>query len=434
MITPGRALLLEEPIPVNYYLVGTREWLETGVTPDAAPADHRICIERDSQLDEIRDWLLARGKLVFDCETTGSDAYPKDGLDALSKTSRLLTLQVGTEERVYVFQPKLLVGKRIKEIMESELVLHIAHNATFDFKMLLKKYSIHVVRMFCTMLAEQLLTAGKEGERPSLLELSRKYPPHRLISKDIRKQFNEHTGPLTRKQLYYAARDIVLPFPIARAQIQKIKDLKLELVTKDEMECIPCTAEMEWGGFVLNQSVIHRALPFYREEAARIQEEILELWNEELTKQGKLQNTVLDLGPEVFDLGSAQKKKQALHRIGIMVPNVSKGVLEEFDHPLCELLIQYEKQKKILSTYGENLFTKIHRDDGKFHPTFDQLGAGEDSDSDGRDKTVTIATGRYSSDAQQMPKAKKVYAVVTDPAMLAIGQQLLNEYKARKAA
>jgi hypothetical protein len=125
---------------------------------------------------------------------------------------------------------------------------------------------------------------------------------------------------------------------------------------------------------------------------------------------------------------------QALHRIGIMVKSVSKGELEDYDQPICELLLKYEKQKKIISTYGESLLSKIHPDTGKFQPHFDQLGAGEDADADGRDKTATIATGRYSSDAQQMPKAKKIFAKVTDPAQLAICQQLFAEYKLKKAA
>jgi DNA polymerase I-like protein with 3'-5' exonuclease and polymerase domains len=430
----AKALLLEEPIPVNYYLVGTREWLDSGVAPDAAPPEKRICVQSDRQLDAIRDELMVQKTLGWDSETTGSASRPKDGLDPLSKTSRLLMFQVGTEDKVFVMDPRLLKGKRIKQVMEAEHILHIGQNLIFDFEMLLAKYGIHPVNMFCTMLAEQLLTAGKDGEWPSLLDLCRKYPPHRLISKGIREQFAEHTGPLSRQQIYYAARDVVLPFPIARAQIQLIKELKLNQVARDEMDCIAATAEMELGGFILNQALIRLALPYYVAQAEALRQEILELWNEELDKRGQKQNMLLDVGLETFDLNSPQKKMQALHRIGIMVKSVSKGELEDYDQPICELLLKYEKQKKIISTYGESLLSKIHPDTGKFQPHFDQLGAGEDADADGRDKTATIATGRYSSDAQQMPKAKKIFAKVTDPAQLAICQQLFAEYKLKKAA
>lgn len=430
----AQALLLEEPIPVNYYVVGTQAWLDACVPLDACPQDKRIVVVSDRQLDGVHDELIVHKALTWDCESTGAKDRPKDGLDAISKTSRLLLFQVGTADKVFVLEPKLLTGKRIKAVMENDSILHIGHNATFDFKMLLMKYGIHVVRIFCTMLGEQLLTAGKAGEWPSLLALCRKYPPHRLISKGTRGEFVEHSGPFTREQIYYAARDIVLPFPVATAQIQKIKDLKLDQIARDEMECIACTAEMELGGFILNQTAVNLCLPYYREQMEKYRAEVMEIWNEELKDQGKLRQTILDVGPETFDINSAQKLKQALQRIGLTVANVSKDTLEDLDHRITEPLLSYSKYKKLDNTYGENLFSKIHPDDGRFHPTFDQLGAGEDADADGRDKTATIATGRYSSDTQQMPKHKTVYTPVTRPEQLAICQQLLAEHQLKKAA
>lgn len=430
----AKAIFLEEPIPVNYYVVGTAEWLRSGITPDAAPPERRLLVECDRQMAAICDELGTKKSLVFDTETTGSPDRPKDGLDPLSKTSRIVLFQIGTEDKVFVMDPRLLKSRRLKAVMESETILHIGHNLIFDFEMLLSKHGIHPVNLFCTMIAEQILTAGKEGEYPSLAQLCRKYPPHRLISKAVRKEFVVQSGPFTKQQIYYGARDVILPYPVAKAQIKLIKDLMLTLIAKDEMECIPATAEMELGGFVLNRDIIRLVLPYYQATAERLRADIIELWNEELVRLGRQRNTLLDTGLETFDLNSPQAKKKALHRIGIMVKNVSKGELEDLDHPLAELLLQYEKQRKIISTYGENLVAKIHPDTGRFQPTFHQLGAGENSDADGHDKTATIATGRYSSDAQQMPKPKSVYAPVTDLQQLEFCKQLYAAYTARIAA
>jgi hypothetical protein len=73
---------------------------------------------------------------------------------------------------------------------------------------------------------------------------------------------------------------------------------------------------------------------------------------------------------------------------------------------------------------------KINQHTGKWHPRFKQLGSGEEEGrkSGGEDK-ATIATGRFSSDAQQFPKPKELYAPVRRPeeiehVMSAFGAQI----------
>jgi hypothetical protein len=47
------------------------------------------------------------------------------------------------------------------------------------------------------------------------------------------------------------------------------------------------------------------------------------------------------------------------------------------------------------------------------HPHFDQLGAGEGAQRNGKDKKETIATGRFSSDFQQLPRPEKNLEAIT---------------------
>jgi hypothetical protein len=59
---------------------------------------------------------------------------------------------------------------------------------------------------------------------------------------------------------------------------------------------------------------------------------------------------------------------------------------------------------------------KINPNPTRWHPRFKQLGSGEEEGrkSGGEDKS-TIATGRFSSDAQQFPKPKELFAPVRKP-------------------
>jgi DNA polymerase-1 len=406
---------------VNYLVVGYRDWLDTAFEPGAIPEGRRAEIEDEAGLKHWTDWLLEQWALAWDSESTGPKEF--DGLDPLSKTSRLVLFQIGTEDLVLVMQPELLKSPLMKQVMENENIVHIAQHTKHDFKFLLKKYGIHPINLYCTMLAEQLLTAGQDGVSVSLQAMARKYPPYRIILKEERENFAlMNDRPLTREMLYYAARDVVLPFPIYRAQIkQLIQDLHMEAVAQDEFDCIPVTAEMELGGFLLNEKLIRMSLPYYEARRDELRQEIFEIYTEELKKLGRVPVRVIECDLEQFDLNSPQKIVQALNRIELFPESAEAEALEELQVPVADLIVKYGEIKKVLTTYGEKLFEKIHPDTGLWHPQFHQMGSGESSEGK---KKETIATGRYSSNAQQWKRGDHNYAPVVDPAELELVKQL----------
>jgi DNA polymerase I-like protein with 3'-5' exonuclease and polymerase domains len=324
--------------------------------------------------------------------------------------------QIGTEELVYIIEPDLLtVDGRFKEMLEGTQNLFLLQNAVHDFKFTLMKYGIHYGRIYCTMLAEQILTAGKEGVKVGLSELARKYPPYRYIRKTVRTDFIRHSGSFTREQLYYGARDVMLLPAIAKAQIAQIKQLGLLAVAKDEFDSIPVTAEMEIGGVYLDKERIALTKAYSVKESARAQKEADDIYNQELRRLGLIEVDLLGERIEHVDLASPAQKMEALKRIGIYVEDVQRETLEALTHPIGQPMADYLAYQKIISTYCDGLLAKVHPDTKLVHPKFNQHGRG-DRDSSGDDGKANIATGRYSGDMQQLPRPEKIYDEVVDPA------------------
>jgi hypothetical protein len=409
---------LEERISVPFTVVGTQKWLDYFV-PDSPLYKKKVW--SPDVLQEVLTSLRSLNGYAIDTESSGpSDGNRKkgilpDGLDAVSGTSQLVLFQIGTRKHVYVMEPDLALD--LKEELENPERVKILQNAVHDFKFLYHKYKIHMNNVYCTMLAEQVLTAGKEGVRVGLAELSRKYNPHYLISKDVRDEFRtENFGkPFSEAQLVYAARDVFLLINIYRGQLELLKKYKLIGTAHDEMDCIPCTAEMELCGIWLHTGKLSQTIDYHKQEEAQLEAQIIPILAGHL--EGKT-TSLFDNLQITVNLKSNAEKLEALKAMGLDIEDVQRSTLEDIDLEVCQALAKYTELTKIISTYGENLIARIHPTDGMLHPRFSQLGMGEMANQNSKNKATTIATGRYSSDFQQLPRPRNIYVPVTDEKLL----------------
>jgi len=413
---------IEENIHVPFHLIGTPEWINESIAEGAVEVQNITRVYSGSDLQPHKKWLEKQKALGVDSETGGDNK--RDGLDPIAETSRMLLFQLGTPELVYLIEPKLV--PEFKGILESDKHLFIAQNGVHDFKFVLSKYGVHFINyrynekectlvpsFYDTMLAEQLITAGIFGVQVGLEELAEKYPPHRLISKAVRKEFIDMRGLLEFRHLYYAARDVYLLFPIYEAQvIEAAKHEDMWQRMQVEFCAVPGTADAELTGFDLDEVRIGATLEYWKGKASGIREKVTKLYNDTLQAQGRKRNFVLPDCEEEFDLDSASQKLAALRKMGHTLDDVKRETLQKLGVEIADLLGEYSECTKIITTYGQGMLNKRSRTDGRLHPEFNQLGAG---DLEGRKagKATTIATGRWSSDAQQFPRPDHILAPVT---------------------
>src|SRR5207247_954477 len=106
--------------------------------------------------------------LGVDTETTGLDPM----------RSRVRLLQISTRERNFVvdlFKIDAFSNQALRELFTAPQIIKVFHNAKFDMKMLLYHFDLEVRGIFDTMLASQLIGAGRQEGGNSLAAVAERY-------------------------------------------------------------------------------------------------------------------------------------------------------------------------------------------------------------------------------------------------------------------
>lgn len=328
---------------------------------------------------------LEKEKVVgVDIEGTSLDPY--DGI--------LLTVQIGTPEKTFIFDARELdLGKykRFKDFLENSKIIKIFHNGKFDYKHIKQHFGISVCNIYDTMLTEVILNAGVGRGYYSLKELASKYASFDL-EKAIRATFEGVTAhtKLTEAQLKYSAIDTLIMFPIFDEQIKSLKKEALLDVAKLEFATTRVVGDMELNGVhvdVKKWKELIKKLGEQRNEAAkRFQAAIRPMFK----------SSSIDLFGNLGDSINMNSQVQLMdlfnNKMHLGLPSTGDAVLEGYNNPIVDILREYRGYEKLVSAFGETLLSKINKKTGRIHPDFNQLGA---------------ATGRFSCsnpNFQQIPR------------------------------
>ncbi|OGC38501.1 hypothetical protein A2155_00460 [candidate division WWE3 bacterium RBG_16_52_45] len=319
-------------------------------------------IEEQSRLNEIARELKSAPVISLDVEVNSLDPH----------SAKLLLFQLAVPDKAYLFDARHLDLRPFQEVLGDEKILKIAQNAKFDYGMLKELVGIEIVNIFDTMLAERVLTCGltKLGDL-SLVSLSRKYLGLEL-SKEIRKTFENHLRDFTKKQLDYAATDVLVLFPIYEVQKARLEKERLEKIASLEFKLVPVVSEMELRGFLIDVERWRRAIDDYRRKAKEVDQKM----QEELRPYSRAtQKDLFGNHANVVNLNSPSQIMEAFRRVGLDLPSTGEEILARHDHPLAKLLLEYREYEKIISAFGDNLLAKINPKTGRIHPDYMQIGA-----------------------------------------------------------
>jgi hypothetical protein len=416
----------ESKIEINYQVIGSPDWFDKYFDPGVVESDHLLLVNSPTDLDPIFKYMDRFSIHGYDSETSGAGG--KEGLDPLGATSEVVLLQWGVPECIYLIDPGLALF--LEPRIGNDKALLIGQNLVFDYEFALQKYNIRLggstCRLFDTMLAEQLITAGYPGVRVSIKDLAMKYPPHYIITKTVRDSFANFAaiGKFTKEMLYYAARDVFLLFPIYEAQTKALSQWNLGRAARDEFLQIHVTAEMEGvvekeyrerataTGIRLDEDILMLSILPYVRRQKEIEEAVTKLYNDALNLKGRKQLTIMPV-VDSFDLDSPSQKLEALELMGIKLKDVKRETLAALDSEIAQLLAEYTECQKITSTYGQNLLDKRHPVLGTLIPHMEQMGSG-DTPTAKRQIGRGTSTGRYASDIQQIPRPEDVREQPTD--------------------
>lgn len=341
-------------------------------------------ITNENQANEALEELEKQQVVGVDIEGTSLDPY----------SSTLLTVQIGTPEKSFIFDARELdLGSlpRLKQFLENNKIIKILHNGKFDYKHVKQILGISISNIFDTMLTEAVLNAGLHNSYYSLKYLADKYTGIEL-KKSVRETF-EYITPSTKlneSQLRYSASDTLILFPIFEEQLKKLKEEKLVNIAKLEFAATRVVGDMELNGVHIDvkrwRQIIKNLSVKRNEYAKKFQEAIRPLF--------KVNS--IDLFGNIGDSININSQVQLMdlfnNKMGLNLPSTSDGVLELCNDPIVKILRDYRGYEKLVSAFGDNLLSKINEETKRIHPEFNQLGA---------------ATGRFSCNNpnfQQIPK------------------------------
>jgi DNA polymerase-1 len=369
---------------------------------------------------QLKDIPAKHAWVAYDIETTGLD--PRKG--------EILLISLTTPDDTYVIDCTRIDKKDINilaPVLTQNIIL--GANIIFDYKWTLHHYGIELGHTIVdVMVNEMILTAGlfvrSFNGKPFSLQAITERRLGRKLNKDVRDEFIHYTGTLTDAAFAYAGEDTEVLYPIWQQQLLEFDLHSMRPIYELECQLLPVTAYMEYTGTPLDIDALKKLeAPFrrYVEACERMFQDIF-------ISKGAAQWVVFGDTYSCLNITSKDQVKQAFQSLGMDITSLAKKELVKWDfknrkrkdevsfqqlldledediadaidnfggyeNPYLRAYSFFVGADKLLSSYVLGLAKKYDETTKRFYPWFRQVGAR--------------STGRYSSDAQQIPKNEKL--------------------------
>tara|TARA_R110002049_G_scaffold70499_2_gene182056 strand:- start:883 stop:2772 length:1890 start_codon:yes stop_codon:yes gene_type:complete len=344
-------------------------------------------------INDVVNYCKDRKVLGVDTETEGFDFTCK----------KMIMFQIGDTDNQYIIDTRFVSIEPLRDILESEDIIKIFHNAKFDYKFIKKWSDIACEGIYDTFLVELIISCGKSLGY-GLKDLCKRYLDVEL-NKEVRNLFIGLTGqPFTDDQIIYGAKDVEYLCKIKDLQLPTIQWYKLENVVQLENEVVKSFADIEYNGLDLdieNWKKIEAVNTVNADTLAFNLDQVLT----EDNRLSKFVSTYIqsDMFLPLKDIRKVKVKwtspKQVLEVFKTLIPdldNVNGKAMYKyrFKFPIIDTYVKYKEAMKLCTSYGDAFFKNLSSDN-KIHTNFHQI----------------LDTGRVSSskpNMQQIP-ADNIY-------------------------
>jgi len=366
-----------------------------GAEPEAvaAPLDVRYhTILDEAAFAALLQKLAHATAFCVDTETTSLDYMQAEivGLSFALQAGEAWYVPVGHD---YMGAPDQLsradVLARLKPLLENPAIGKIGQHLKYDTHVL-ANYGISLRGIvFDTMLASYVLDAT--ATRHNMDDMASHYLGVKTTTfEDIA---GKGVKQLTFNQIeveraaHYAAEDADITQRLHDVLAPQLAaEPKLESVFRDiEMPLAPILQAMEYRGVLIDTAMLAAQSRELGQRMLALEKEVYVLAGQEFNLGSPKQ-----LGHILYDkLGIPAPKKTATGQY-----STAEDVLEQLDHPLPKLLLEYRSLAKLKSTYTDKLPELLDRKTGRVHTSYHQAVAatGRLSSSDPNLQNIPIRT------------------------------------------
>lgn len=323
-------------------------------------------------IEEVVKYCQSKPLLAVDTETTGLDFT----------VDKMIMFQIGDEENQFVIDTRDIDISPLNAVLESRSIVKLFHNTKFDYKFIKQTLGTQIENVYDTMLAEQVLTCGRDGLSNSLAALCSKYL-NVSMDKETRNEFVDMKDEeFTYHQIQYGARDINFLTRIRGLQLQKLKKYGLEPVLQLENDATLAFSDIEFNGLTLDKD---KWLEISKESETKASQasdglNTFILDNKDIFADFinyNVQGSLFDATPDQEINISWDSPKQVLNvfqTYGIDIEDVNAKNLYKHikSYPIIKDYIKYKETMKLATSYGEGFF-KYFKGDGRVHTNFKQI-------------------------------------------------------------
>ena len=349
-----------------------------------------------SPLNDIQTATIQECKAYCESKTVLGVDTETEGFDFTCK--KLIMFQIGDRERQYVIDTREVDIEPLREILESDDIVKVFHNAKFDYKFIKMWAGISVEKVYDTFLVERVLNCGKQDYGYSLARCTERYL-NQTLDKETRNKFIGLKGqPYTVDQITYGANDVVYLLDIREKQLELLRSLELEQVASLENQVVLVFSEIEYEGLMIDKdrwtAMAEENVKLAREQEITLDKAVLA---HPLLQHYRIPVQVDMFAPMEEVRHTAIKWSSPLQTLELfrnLVPdledvNGKKLNKYRYKHKLIDDYIRYKERTKLANAYGTKFFNYVNCD-GKVHTNFSQI----------------LDTGRVSSskpNMQQIP-------------------------------
>lgn len=287
-------------------------------------------------------------------------------------TDTLLLVQIGNNSSQFVLDCRYIDILEFKYFLESEEKLKILHNAKFDYKVFYKE-GIKLNNFHDTMVAEQLIHGSREDFGYSLNDTLQRNTGISLI-KPVRDEFkNIINAEIPDYLIEYAAKDVEHIVELYCIQKQNLIHSDLVNVNNLENEVVKVLALMELTGIKLDKNKWLLIKELTNNKLKEIENDIFKLVKEYASVNNKFYNFIKD--DKLFlNLSSPKQKLELLKLLDNRISSTNEKTLNKYkDIDIVKLFIEYNKIKKLNSSYGDKMLSFINKRTGRIHPNYWQI-------------------------------------------------------------
>ncbi len=346
----------------------------------------------NATIEECVDYCKDKLVLGVDTETEGFDFTCK----------KMIMFQIGDLEKQFVIDTRYVSIEPLKEILQSNEITKIFHNAKFDYKFIKMWAGIDTRGIYDTYLIERVLNCGKSDYGYSLGKLCERYLNVEL-DKSTRNQFVGLTGqPFSIQQIVYGAKDVEYLLQLREKQLPQIHNLELEKVAKLENQAVVAFSEIEFEGLMVDKDrwteLALSNVKDAKDAELKLDDYVLNdqrLQHYKLPIQADMFTPIEELRKTHINWNSPSQILELFQNLEPSLEDVNGKKLYKFrrKHTLIDLYVTYKEKSKLANAYGTSFF-KFVSCDGKVHTNFQQI----------------LDTGRVSSSSpnmQQIPGNNK---------------------------